>query len=122
GHAVLFCNFLGQMRFLDEEAALGPSFSAWKAALPALLRGRSWASFHDRLSGEALPRISEESGRASDIVPDAEVLSRFYASDARSGQVELLDHLTGDLFPGAPRRFIHWELTPRNHHLIEAVF
>ncbi len=141
-HAVLFCNLLGQFRFLDQHACLGSGFRRWKETLSDCLEGRSFASFHDRLSGEACPVVSPLE-TASDVVSDSDILSRFYggATGARgldsrasgrgwtggkrsvqaASQGVLLDHLTGDLFPGHSRTFFHWEIVPGYHHLIEAV-
>ncbi|MGK5083599.1 hypothetical protein WDW37_09865 [Bdellovibrionota bacterium FG-1] len=122
-HAVLFCNFLGQLPLLNTAAATQPSFSKWKAALPSLLEGRSWATFHDRLSGELRPTLATNSPlcRYEDCVADSRLLADFYKAPAEDRQIELSDHLTGDLFPGHPRHFFRWQLTPGNWHLIEGI-
>ncbi len=119
GHAVLFCNLLGQLRFLDQGAALADTFGTWKRGLERALAGRSWASFHDRLSGPARPRGAPGAllGDSQDVLTDSDILGRFYGPDS----AVLLDHLTGDLFPGRPRQFWSWQLRPGVFHLIEAM-
>jgi hypothetical protein len=125
-HAILFCNFLGQIPFLDTDAALGDSFARWKRDLNEVLADRSWASFHDRLSGPLAPALSQPEGDFPLPLTDSELLDKLY--HRRTGSpgnperpVELLDHLTGDLFPGLPRRYLSWRLTPNYWHLIECV-
>src|SRR6187399_751565 len=50
--AVLFCNVIGQLRhLLGAEDTESPAFVAVRAAVQAATVGRSWASFHDRVSG-----------------------------------------------------------------------
>lgn len=120
--SLLFCNLLGQLQFglTDERHA------AWRAAFRARvvpeLKGRRWASFHDRWS---LDRAVSE--------PPLPVEVRFERapSDDELGAalfgptgppVTVLDHGTARLFsePG-PRRYFTWQLTPEALHVVEAV-
>ncbi len=126
-HAILFCNLLGQLRFLDQNAALGASFANWKRQLGELLRDRAWASFHDRLSGDVGPRgvASPESasdsaflGQSDQELSADELLTRFYPVHERA---VLLDHLTGEFFPGRPRSYFSWQIRPGCFHLVEAI-
>jgi hypothetical protein len=119
-HAILFCNFLGQLPLLAPDAALSKRFETWKAALPESLSSRSWASFHDRLSGPLQPRISGRA-EAPGCIPDANLVERFYTPPQGAAPIELSDHLTGDLFPKLPRAFFRWEISKGYWHLIEAV-
>lgn len=121
GHAVLFCNFLGQLPFLDTQAALGETYPQWKRALAQALDGHSWATFHDRLSGPLAPKNLPEHNEFTDIINDARVVETFYTAPSGEGRIELADHLSGDLFPGCPRRFFAWQIRPGTWHLIEAV-
>jgi hypothetical protein len=116
--AVLFCNLLGQVAYLDPAAAESPSFAPWKAALARVLAGRDWASFHDRLSGPVAPQLAGLSALLPAGITNDELVARFYAT-AAGGELE--DHGTADLFPALPRRFLAWQIVPERHHLIEAV-
>lgn len=118
GHAVLFCNLLGQLKLLPEVKE--PALRGWFASLPELLSGRSFASYHDRLSGELAPHVV---GGESAVLTNDQLTERFYsdASLPDGKTLELIDHLTDGIFPGLPRAYFHWELHPRAHHLIEGV-
>jgi hypothetical protein len=116
--AVLFCNLLGQVAYLDPAAAESPSFASWKAALARVLAGRAWASFHDRLSGPVAPRLAGLSALLPAGLSNDELVARFYPTGIAG---ELEDHGTADLFPALPRRYLAWQVVPARHHLIEAV-
>lgn len=124
GAAVLFCNVLGQLRLLDPDDAFRTSFEMWKSALPDLLAGRSWASYHDRLSGPIAP-VVPEGFRAPDAMSNEELGEAFYVTDALVAEdaspIEIVEHGTADLFPGRPREYLVWEILPQWHHLIEWV-
>jgi hypothetical protein len=124
--AVLFTNVLGQLRVLlgaesPEDARLG----AVRRAVAAATRKRSWASFHDRVSGTVEPQI-EQPFRAGARLTDAEIVRRFFpalevSATKTDGSGELLDHLTAGFFPAErPHAYFSWELMPRVFHLIEA--
>ncbi|HLV64515.1 MAG TPA: hypothetical protein VKY73_01830 [Polyangiaceae bacterium] len=122
--AVLFSNVLGQLRVLlgvtEREA---PELVRVHAAVARAIEGRSWVSFHDRLSGElrldfAQPLVAD--GRLS----DAEVLEHLYAQPGETdpAPLGLTDHLTAGLFPSElPHAYFAWELEPGLFHAIEAV-
>ena len=117
GSAVLFCNFLGQLKILvpwhDEDRVLG----FWKENLVRLLKERSFASFHDRVSGPLKPRIEQVFKRQGRL-EDSEIISLCY-DGGDSG--ELIDHETGGIFdPRKPHTYFAWPLTPGQWHLIEA--
>jgi hypothetical protein len=118
--AVLFCNVLGQVRFLLDDDAFDTWTAAFRARVVPALDGREWASFHDRVSGFVAPELGDacESMTALD---DAALLARFYAHPraSRSG-TDLTDHLASGLWaPAMPRRYFSWELAPGRFHLIE---
>ena len=87
--------------------------------------GRSWASFHDRVSGVVAPEI-EPVVHTTERLDDAAVVRRFYPSlldaEAPIGPTrELLDHMTAGFFPpGRPHAYFSWPLMPGVYHLIEA--
>lgn len=121
GSAVLFCNFLGQLKVLNENDVFGSDFEEWKKGLHGLLSGRSWASFHDRVSGPAEPFI-EASPKEAKFLSNDEIIEVFYASHSNhGGSTELLDHLTEGLFPGHEYSYLRWQITPGIYHVIEAV-
>lgn len=120
--AVLFCNLLGQLQLdsSDEQHA------GWRAAfqrriLPEL-RGRRWASFHDRWSldrAASEPPLPLELHFARAPSDDELGASLFGASGP---PVAVLDHGTAGLFPEAgPHRYFTWQLTADALHVVEAV-
>jgi hypothetical protein len=112
-HAILFCNVLGQVRFLRPALEDEERNRVWKQALMAALDGGAWASFHDRLSGRLVPRL--------DVTGDAAMSDDDLAAAFYDGDGELITHGTDGLFPGLSRRYFAWELIPGWHHLIEAI-
>lgn len=122
--AVLFSNVLGQLRVLLEVTDLeAPELVRVHAVVRQSIAGRSWVSFHDRVSGElrldfAQPLVAD--GRLS----DAEVLEHLYEQPGETdvARVGLVDHLTAGLFPTElPHAYFAWELEPGWFHAIEAV-
>ncbi len=109
-HAVLLCNVAGQRRFHHADWR---SCEAEMRDLRATLAGRSWASFHDLVSG---PGVSDLWPRALESRPEGERLLRDYGLDG-----EWLDHLTADLFaPSQPRMILPWRFKRDRIHLVEA--
>lgn len=113
--SVLFSNVIGQLPLegpIDE--------ASWQARLIELrqaLEGRRWASYHDWLTFEPLPRARH-----------AAVLAAYLENDAMAGpltgleRVDVIDHLTrGEWTASLPRALFAWSLTPRSLHLIEGV-
>ena len=120
--AVLFCNVLGQLRFLLQvDDLMGEQASAIKKAVHAAIAGRSWASFHDRVSGQLAPTI-EEPVASDHRWSDAELLEAAYYAGGDAVSAALLDHGTEGFFPpDLPHFYSRWELEPGGFHLIEAV-
>jgi hypothetical protein len=121
--AVLFSNFLGQMYLLDPKDSYGESLQQWLHALPSVLSGRSWGSYHDRFSGNVKPSIPP-GFTAVDTVSNEQLAEIFYAGievDPEVEVVELEDHRTEALFPGRMKTYIPWEIEPGVFHVIEAV-
>jgi hypothetical protein len=120
--AILFSNVLGQLRhLLDVEDTATASFSAVQAAVRAATQGRSWASFHDRVSGELAPSL-EDPLVSDHRWSDEELVEHAYygGSDVIGGT--LLDHGMAGFFPESlPHVYLRWELAPGSFHLIEAV-
>lgn len=117
-HAILFSNFLGQIKFLggdDDE----PGWRRIKALINQGIRGREFASYHDRFSSEIAPNLEPAATRVSESnLPESEIVKRFYTGQ----RGELIDHLTGDLFQGLPRQYFSWAIDPSHYHLIEGVY
>lgn len=124
--AVLFTNILGQLRALIGcETHEDGGLATIRAAVAEAQRGRSWASFHDRVSGPIEPEL-EQGTRVEGRLDDAAILRRFFSSLARpdlaaDGSATLLDHLTRGFFPAErPHTYFTWPLMPGVFHLIEA--
>lgn len=124
--AVLFTNVLGQLRaLLGCDSTDDARLVAIRSAVAQATRSRSWASFHDRVSGVVEPQI-EQPARTDARLTNAEIVRRFYPALEPSaiesdGTGELLDHWTAGFFP--PERahaYFAWPLMPGVFHLIEA--
>jgi hypothetical protein len=120
--ALLFSNVLGQVMTLLEVDELETRGLAIRRAVRAAIAGRSYASFHDRLSGPLAPEV-QGVVRSARRWSDAEALEHAYAAPAGEAPViELTDHQTEGFFPeDQPHAYLRWELEPGAHHLIEAV-
>jgi hypothetical protein len=125
--AVLFCNLLGQLPLLgedrdpaqDDDAPPAGSYEHFLRALPETLAGRSWATFHDRLSGNVAPRGLDATKPAPWCTAE-ELVQRHYPMTDDDG-LALRDHRTSALLPEVPRWQFAWELAPGLFHLIEAM-
>jgi hypothetical protein len=102
---ILFCNILGQLPVLyrDEIRNHPHAFEIWKKDFAGILRGRTFASFHDIFSSDkdfVLLGSDREWAAGSNVV----------------------DHQTSDLFSSFNDRcYFKWPLTNNSFHLIEAV-
>lgn len=121
--AVLFSNVLGQVRvLLGASDTSDARLSNVRGAVHAAIRGRSWASFHDRVSGELEP-VLEGRFDSDRRLSDDELREHFYAAALPNGAPPppLLDHLTAGFFPAdRPHAYFNWPLLPGVFHLIEA--
>jgi hypothetical protein len=133
--AVLFCNVVGQLM-----ALLGPrgevQLEKIRDMVSQVLAGRSWASYHDRVSGSPRPileqgtlsvsRWSDEAllrGAYGVAERDEATAPRLNGNEALPRPAELLDHYTEGFFPPSlPHRYFSWELERGTHHLIEGVY
>lgn len=120
--AILFCNLLGQLQHLLElDDTVDPRFSAVRSAVQQALEGRSWASFHDRVSGPLAPSLEEPLLSAHRWSDEELVEHAFYGGTNVIGGT-LLDHGTRGFFPEQlPHLYLRWELEPGAFHVIEAV-
>lgn len=110
GAAVLFCNVLGQRRYVNREIE---SVENEMREIKTRLRGRDWASFHDLLSG-----VGDASSEVKDLKSALDQATLLSSLDL-SG--EWLDHLTGDVFARSQsRQIIPWQFAPGRVHLVEA--
>lgn len=115
--ALLFANFLGQVAFLVPDERWSAFRTAWRASLWPLLERVPWASFHDRVSGEIVPRVG--AGLHADRPLDDDQIVALYGEDQDG---ELLDHRAGDLLPRGTRyAYFDWAIVPGRHHLVEGV-
>jgi hypothetical protein len=127
--AVLFSNVVGQLRVLTgAETPDDARLAAIRSTVQRITATRSWASFHDRVSGAAPPEV-DPVVHTSARLDDAAVVRRFYpdlseragTASTASERDELLDHLTEGFFPAErPHAYFSWELMPGVFHLIEA--
>ncbi len=117
-YAVLFCNVLGQLPILHEEAQT-EGFFDYIDAIPEALAGTSWASYHDRVSGPWPPAIAEF--ELPSAVATEALLMRVYPNYQSGVEFDYGDHLTGGLAPNRPRRLWTWQRTPAHFHVIEGV-
>jgi hypothetical protein len=119
--AILFSNVLGQIVNLLDADPPGSALDAVRSGVRAALTGRSFASFHDRVSGPVPPSVNgvfSQPRRWS----DAEVLKHAYAAADSQPRVELDDHHTDGFFPeDLPHSYLRWEFEPGLYHLVEAV-
>jgi len=121
---VLFSNVIGQLRVLlrvDKDDA--PELVRVRQAVREGIAERSWASFHDRLSGYLKPSL-DRAQTAQSRLSDDEVLDLLYGESRparrRQGH-QLVDHLTSGFFPvNRPHAYFNWEIEPGRVHLIEA--
>ena len=122
--SILFSNVIGQLRVLLSVADETPEFTRVREAVKVAITGRSWASFHDRVSGYMRPSF-DKALVAESRLSDDEIMGVLYGeskpSRRRHGN-ELVDHLTEGFFPvELPHTYFNWELDPDRVHLIEAV-
>jgi hypothetical protein len=118
--ALLFCNFVGQVPYLLEPGEYDRFQRSWTASLFPQLEHTPWASFHDRVSGDAAPHETLEHYRRR---LDNTEISTLYEKDPSRDVIELNDHCSQELLPlGYDYRYLHWPLTSTKHHLIECVF
>jgi hypothetical protein len=119
--AVVFCNVLGQTRFLLEDDEHARFKMAFRAKIVPLLERRTWLSFHDRLSGTLAPEFAQPFTAPARLT-DAEVLRELYRAGSAPGSAELLDHGSDDFFPSArPHTYFNWQIDRERYHLIEAL-
>jgi hypothetical protein len=120
GAAVLFCNVLGQLVHLVPAAKRAGHLDVLRLAVKQMLEGRSWATFHDRVSGPLAPKIVAST--ALRRWSDQELIKRAYDVHGRTQTVELSDHHTEGYVPEhLPHRYITWHIARDRYHLIEAV-
>jgi hypothetical protein len=120
--ALLFSNVLGQIVPLLDGDAPDEQLARVKSAVRGAQRDRSFASFHDRVSGPFPPNV-EGAVTSPRRWSDADVLKQAYdASEDAATVVELDDHYTDGFFPEElPHSYFRWEFEPGQYHLIEAV-
>jgi hypothetical protein len=125
---VLFSNVVGQFRvLLGAKSADDSRLARLRETILPALGARSYASFHDRVSGSLEPVIGGAvvlDGR----LDDREIAEHFYPGNddpeamiRDDGSAPLLDHLTAGFFPpDRPHAYFSWPLMPGTFHLIEA--
>jgi hypothetical protein len=125
--AVLFCNILGQLPLLGEDrdpeqrddAPPEGSYEHWLLGLAEALEGRTWATFHDRISGPVRPRAIDSSAPVAWASSQDIVTGHYPLTD--DPDLALVEHRTSVLLPDEARWQFVWELAPGMFHLIEAM-
>lgn len=112
---LLFCNVLGQIPI--------QSASPIKKVLRPFLEGKTWASFHDAMSGNGIEFDCEDAPKKKASL--SEMKSWIYVMRAKENQVHVNAHLAPDLFDASPElhfRYWWWKITGNQSHLIEGVY
>lgn len=118
--ALLFAHFLGQLVGLHPLAVAAEQgtelcetsvYAAWKQKLNQQLAGRTWASFHDRLSGLAPPCAQQAHSETELPLPDLQV--QFWPTSPH-----FYDHLTGGIGAQLPHQYRIWQRKPDVWHLV----
>lgn len=118
--ALVFCNVLGQTRFLLEDSEFERFKLAFRERIGPELGRRSWLSIHDRWSGKLEPHFDAPLETPARLEDDA--LRSLYPRRGPARVVELFDHQTDGFFPSArPHVYFSWQLAPNRFHLIEGV-
>ena len=116
GAAILFCNLLGQVP-LNSTSHIAQVFKK-------NLSSRSWASFHDALSGELLEFDTElaEPLKKANLV---QMKAWIYPKVKLGSVLTVNAHQAPDLFRDEKNNhffYWQWRIIPRRTHLIEGVF
>jgi hypothetical protein len=118
---VIFCNVLGQTRFLVSDAAFSQFKAAFRERVLPALDGRAWLSFHDRVSGPLRPNFAAPLASPARLSDEA-VLRELYRTDQAGPSAELLDHESDGFFPEQlAHSYFSWQIDRQRYHLIEAV-
>lgn len=118
---LVFCNVLGQV-FIDwkQQGWSEKKFNQWKSQLKELLKSRYWCSYHDLYSLRGKIDFIRDSEKFSKPV-DVDDLIKSFATKFKMKSVDVVDHLTHDLFLKGQRLVQHWQLTPQSHFFIELI-
>ena len=127
-HAILFCNFLGQVSFLISNNE--DRFLNFESALQEFVKERSWASYHDifSINAKAKPIMIGDVSHVNltvDInknnVQFAKWLQNFI-EPPKNHEVVVNDHKTFNFFEKTKNiNYFAWELQPRQTNIIEAI-
>lgn len=125
-HAVLWCNLLSQIAGMypaqtgatADPPVDAPAWAAWKTAFCDTFAGRSWASFHDRLSADRAPSAAPFA--LSDDLGSQALALRAWAAPVDAA-LAIYDHQLAGLAPGLPRQYVDWPRRPGLHHLVELI-
>lgn len=115
---ILFANVLGQISILT--ANNPEKFISWSSKLKKGIQSKNFASYHDLFSFKGSYRWKSESILCDGAVEEDRLVREFIDSDSLT-QIELMDHWTQNLMSLGRRRVLHWEIAPKQHHLIECV-
>jgi len=111
GSLFLFCNILGQKIIgIDNK----------KHFLMEQFSDLNFISFHDIYSSSLsfkLPDHEILEGIDFSVPADA----KKYLGPSFMRKVEITDHLTKDLFPNLPKKYMQWQISKKRFHLIEGV-
>jgi hypothetical protein len=119
--SVVFCNVLGQTRFLMPDGEFSRFKAAFRQKIRPELESRAWLSFHDRFSGALAPSFNAPF-TAPARLSDPQVLRDLYGDANGTDPIELLDHDSGEFFQSdLPHSYFTWQIDRERWHLIEGV-
>lgn len=119
--AVVFSNVLGQLPFVFDEFRDPKALSEYWPALQDTLQGRTWLSYHDRLSFSGRANHPRSGFTLTSAQSPASLLRRCGAHWKLQIDGEVIDHGTGDFFSERPRRILLWPLAPGRCQIVEVL-
>lgn len=118
---LVFCNVLGQV-FIDwqKQGWTEKKFVQWKQQLIKLIEGRYWCSYHDLYSLKGKVKFIRDKQSFSESVTINDIIKEF-ATKFKMKNIEVVDHLTQDLFPKGKRSVSIWKVSPESNFFIEFI-
>jgi len=128
-HDIVFCNIIGQLKFLypDIRESLWVSFFR---DLVESLKPRGFFSFHDRYSSSMRPDVEGyfKNYSTNRLTPEDFVRELYQTSaSAITGSIiprtaEVIDHCTAHFFSEYQAYFLSWQIVPKFYHCVEVVY
>lgn len=119
-HAILFCNVLGQLPlYFKKNSSFETDFNNWKRYFNESMKGRCWASFHDRYSTASKPNNDRLQTRSE--ISLEQLATKFFNSRDQAPRLHFNDHLTGGIMPEQSRIYLGWKFSGQCYHIVEAI-